>query len=119
MKDVDAHWPTSDRAGYFAISGFLFLRFICVAMCNPAAFNVCEQPRDKRLQRGLTLCAKALQTLANLSEVVRLSIRQLHPHAASHAVSLPVSSIPLAHTSSLPPLPSSFIPPRKPALSLP
>ena len=70
---------------YSSVSGFLFLRFFVPAVLNPKLFGLLKGtlssifPRDRhnnldsahphpRAQRTLTLIAKALQTLANLSQ---------------------------------------------------
>ncbi|MCJ1475121.1 hypothetical protein MMC13_003781 [Lambiella insularis] len=52
---------------YSSVSGFLFLRFFCPAVLNPKLFGLLKDHPRARAQRTLTLIAKALQTLANLS----------------------------------------------------
>lgn len=65
-----------DRYGDFlrtvaftSVSGFLFLRFICPAVLNPKLFGLLRDYPRPRAQRTLTLIAKALQALANLSSI--------------------------------------------------
>ncbi|KAI0535340.1 hypothetical protein GGR58DRAFT_515451 [Xylaria digitata] len=65
---------TEDRYGdflrtvnYTSVSGFLFLRFICPAILNPKLFGLLRDNPRPRAQRTLTLIAKGLQALANLS----------------------------------------------------
>ncbi|MCJ1415129.1 hypothetical protein MMC32_001460 [Xylographa parallela] len=53
--------------GYSSVSGFLFLRFFCPAVLNPKLFGLLKDHPRPRAQRTLTLIAKALQTLANMT----------------------------------------------------
>ena len=52
---------------YTSVSGFLFLRLICPAILNPKLFGLLRDNPRPRAQRTLTLIAKGLQALANLS----------------------------------------------------
>lgn len=52
---------------YTSVSGFLFLRFICPALLNPKLFGLLKDHPQPKAQRTLTLVAKSLQALANLS----------------------------------------------------
>lgn len=52
---------------YTSVSGFLFLRFFCPALINPKLFGLLGDNPQPKAQRTLTLIAKALQVLANLS----------------------------------------------------
>ncbi|KAK1828179.1 hypothetical protein QBC39DRAFT_393380 [Podospora conica] len=54
---------------YTSVSGFLFLRFICPAILNPKLFGLLRDHPHPRPQRTLTLIAKGLQALANLSTI--------------------------------------------------
>ncbi|EZF89916.1 hypothetical protein H113_08581 [Trichophyton rubrum MR1459] len=52
---------------YSSVSGFLFLRFFCPAILNPKLFGLLKEHPRNRAQRTLTLVAKGLQGLANLT----------------------------------------------------
>ncbi|PKS05788.1 hypothetical protein jhhlp_007617 [Lomentospora prolificans] len=52
---------------YTSVSGFLFLRFICPAILSPKLFGLLRDHPRPRAQRTLTLIAKALQALSNLT----------------------------------------------------
>jgi hypothetical protein len=52
---------------YTSVSGFLFLRFFCPAILNPKLFGLLRDHPQPKAQRTLTLIAKSLQVLANLS----------------------------------------------------
>lgn len=52
---------------YTSVSGFLFLRFFCPAILNPKLFDLIRDHPRPKAQRTLTLIAKSLQVLANLS----------------------------------------------------
>ncbi|KAG9245148.1 RasGAP protein-like protein [Calycina marina] len=54
-------------ASYTSVSGFLFLRFFCPALLNPKLFGLLRDHPPAKAQRTLTLIAKSLQALANLS----------------------------------------------------
>ncbi|KAH8592751.1 hypothetical protein B0O99DRAFT_516858 [Bisporella sp. PMI_857] len=54
-------------ATYTSVSGFLFLRFFCPALLNPKLFGLLGDHPQAKAQRTLTLIAKSLQALANLS----------------------------------------------------
>ncbi|KAL3424227.1 Inhibitory regulator protein BUD2/CLA2 [Phlyctema vagabunda] len=52
---------------YTSVTGFLFLRFFCPAILNPKLFGLLRDHPQPKAQRALTLVAKSLQVLANLS----------------------------------------------------
>jgi len=47
-----------------AVGGFVFLRFFCPAIVSPDG-NLVSIPQSKELRRGLVLCTKIIQNLAN------------------------------------------------------
>ncbi|KAK6500377.1 hypothetical protein TWF481_010720 [Arthrobotrys musiformis] len=52
---------------YSSVSGFLFLRFFCPAIMNPKMFGLLKDHPGTRAQRTLTLVAKSIQGLANMT----------------------------------------------------
>ncbi|KAJ6257336.1 hypothetical protein Dda_8225 [Drechslerella dactyloides] len=52
---------------YSSVSGFLFLRFLCPAIMNPKSFGILKDHPGSQAQRTLTLLAKSLQGLANMT----------------------------------------------------
>ncbi|KAK6530362.1 hypothetical protein TWF694_003718 [Orbilia ellipsospora] len=52
---------------YSSVSGFLFLRFFCPAIMNPKLFGILKDHPGPQAQRTLTLLAKSLQGLANMT----------------------------------------------------
>ena len=52
---------------YTSVSGFLFLRFICPAILSPKLFGLLRDHPHPRAQRTLTLIAKVLQKMSNMS----------------------------------------------------
>ncbi|KAJ4350062.1 GTPase activating factor [Didymosphaeria variabile] len=52
---------------YSSVSGFLFLRFFVPAVLNPKLFGLLKDHPKPRARRALTLIAKSLQGLANMT----------------------------------------------------
>ncbi|KAI9692546.1 MAG: hypothetical protein M1822_006777 [Bathelium mastoideum] len=52
---------------YSSVSGFVFLRFFCPAVLNPKLFGLLKDHPRARARRTLTLVAKSLQGLANVT----------------------------------------------------
>ncbi|XP_064889939.1 rasGAP-activating-like protein 1 isoform X1 [Columba livia] len=67
-RRVEERFPSQqhEEVRYFAISGFLFLRFFAPAVLTPKLFSLREQHADPRTGRTLLLLAKALQSIGNL-----------------------------------------------------
>eukprot|EP00047_Mylnosiga_fluctuans_P015123 m.43539 g.43539 ORF g.43539 m.43539 type:complete len:2596 (+) comp5784_c0_seq3:20-7807(+) len=57
--------PKFTEAQLFPVGGILFLRFFTPALVTPQACGVWDQPLPPAVQRGLLLCSKVLQALAN------------------------------------------------------
>ncbi|KAJ3218556.1 Ras GTPase-activating protein 1 [Dinochytrium kinnereticum] len=57
-----------ENAKYSGVSGFLFLRFFCPAILSPRLFNITNDLPSPASTRTLTLLAKIIQNLANLTE---------------------------------------------------
>ncbi|KAJ1939524.1 Ras GTPase activating protein ira2, partial [Linderina macrospora] len=52
-------------AGYTAVGGFIFLRFLCPAIVAPDSHGICAQIENPEIRRGLLLCTKITHNLAN------------------------------------------------------
>ncbi|KAJ1912579.1 hypothetical protein IWQ60_009603 [Tieghemiomyces parasiticus] len=55
-------------ARYTCVSGFFFLRLICPAILSPKLYGLVKENPEPKVHRTLTLLAKSVQCLANLSE---------------------------------------------------
>ena len=65
---VSKKWPKDKTVKYTAISAFLFLRLVCPAVMNPKLFNMMPDHPSDVTARNLTLVAKLLQNLVNMTE---------------------------------------------------
>lgn len=52
-------------AGYTAVGGFVFLRFLCPALVAPDSHGICATITNPEIRRGLLLCTKITHNLAN------------------------------------------------------
>ncbi|KAJ1675764.1 Ras GTPase activating protein ira2 [Spiromyces aspiralis] len=59
---VEPYFPGS---GLTAVGGFLFLRFLCPALVAPDTHGLAPQIDNRDLRRGLLLCTKVIQNIAN------------------------------------------------------
>lgn len=66
QKKVGLKWPEDDSVTIRAISGFLFLRFVCPALLKPQLFGLVTEPPSPVADRALKLVTKTIQNLANL-----------------------------------------------------
>ncbi|KAJ1560603.1 hypothetical protein HK405_006534, partial [Cladochytrium tenue] len=64
----DADGPRASDSRYSVVSGFLFLRFFCPAVLSPNLFGIVADYPAPGAARNLTLVAKIIQNLANLSD---------------------------------------------------
>ena len=53
------------ETAYFAIGGFIFLRFICPAVVAPEAYGISKVPISTGVRRSLLLVSKIIQNIAN------------------------------------------------------
>ena len=53
------------ESSYFAIGGFIFLRFICPAIVSPECFNITKLAIPPPVRRSLLLISKVIQNIAN------------------------------------------------------
>uniref|UniRef100_A0A6B2L190 Ras-GAP domain-containing protein n=1 Tax=Arcella intermedia TaxID=1963864 RepID=A0A6B2L190_9EUKA len=60
-------FPNDENIVYLGVSSFLFLRFICPAILSPALFGLSNEHPRAKVARDLTLLAKTIQVLANLT----------------------------------------------------
>ncbi|KAI8930186.1 hypothetical protein BC831DRAFT_110753 [Entophlyctis helioformis] len=58
-----------EHVKYPAISGFIFLRFFCPAIISPHQFGLASEAPSGNVPRTLTLIAKILQNMANMTEI--------------------------------------------------
>ena len=63
---------------YLSVSAFFFLRLICPALMAPKLFNLTRIHPSQNCQRTLTLIAKSIQSLANLS-LLGVKEQYMHP----------------------------------------
>lgn len=63
---VDGASPISTNTSrHVAVSGFIFLRFICPAIVSPDSYGIVNHPLNATQRRTLILISKVLQNLAN------------------------------------------------------
>lgn len=67
-KMAVSKFPKDKSVRHTAVSAFLFLRLFCPAIINPKLFNMMPDYPSDITARNLTLVAKSLQNLANMSE---------------------------------------------------
>ncbi|XP_064391287.1 ras GTPase-activating protein 1-like [Halichondria panicea] len=68
QEQVVAKWPLDDSVRIRAVSGFLFLRFVCPALLKPQLFDLISENPSPKADRALKLVTKGVQNLANLVE---------------------------------------------------
>ncbi|KAH8820939.1 RasGAP protein-like protein [Xylogone sp. PMI_703] len=102
---------------YTSVSGIMFLRFFCPALLNPKLFGLLRDHPRPKAQRTLTLIAKSLQVLANLSTFGQKEawMEPMNRFLASHRQGVKdfidaICDIPTRHGTSNP-LPPSYTTP--------
>ncbi|KAI9755287.1 MAG: Chitin synthase, class 1 [Chaenotheca gracillima] len=95
---------------YSSVSGFLFLRFFCPAVLNPRLFGLLKDNPKPRAQRALTLIAKSLQGLGNMSSfgVKESWMEPMNQSLSAHRQEFKdfidaICSIPIEYPSNIPP----------------
>eukprot|EP01147_Barroeca_monosierra_P005601 gene5601-181_t len=68
QESAISRFPENALVRYTAVSAFVFLRLICPAIINPKLFNMMPDFPCERTARNLTVAAKTLQNLANMTE---------------------------------------------------
>eukprot|EP00040_Diaphanoeca_grandis_P035801 m.225988 g.225988 ORF g.225988 m.225988 type:complete len:925 (-) comp33476_c0_seq1:73-2847(-) len=63
-----SRWPEAADVKYTSVSAFVFLRLVCPAILNPKLFNMMPDVPSETIQRNLTLVAKVVQNMANMTE---------------------------------------------------
>lgn len=71
---VKQRWPQEPLARTRVVSGFLFLRLICPTILTPKHLNLINETPSENAIRNLTLVAKCLQNLANLTETSKVRL---------------------------------------------
>lgn len=66
-EHVRKKFPKDKNVKYIGPNGFIFLRFFCPAILNPMLFGIMNDFPSKKVNRDLTLIAKTLQNIANMS----------------------------------------------------
>ncbi|KAF1972775.1 hypothetical protein BU23DRAFT_158370 [Bimuria novae-zelandiae CBS 107.79] len=99
---------------YSSVSGFLFLRFFVPAVLNPKLFGLLKDHPKPRARRALTLIAKSLQGLANMTSfgTKEAWMEPMNSFLSSHRQELKsyldnICSI-SSMTSPAPPIPPSY-----------
>eukprot|EP00835_Amoeboradix_gromovi_P002924 NODE_177_length_15815_cov_0.395457.p8 type:complete len:216 gc:universal NODE_177_length_15815_cov_0.395457:14642-15289(+) len=78
VKDKSTEKLKDEDSKYLSVSAFFFLRLICPALLSPKVFNLTRTHPSPNCQRTLTLIAKSLQSLANLS-LLGIKEQYMHP----------------------------------------
>lgn len=65
---VVTRYPGDHQLRYACVSSFVFLRLLCPAMLSPRSYGLVDQAPSPMVMRTLTLMAKGIQCMANLSD---------------------------------------------------
>lgn len=79
QKKVKSRWRGDELVKTRVVSGFIFLRLLCLAILNPRQFNLITEAPSPMAHRTLKLTANCLIKLANLVEAKEPYMEVINP----------------------------------------